>query len=97
MPFVEALIFLTSVGILFCWVIEVLMAFRHGGTLTGVLSIILGIPGGFVIGWLNVNYWEIRSLMIIWSCLLGLAMILVILFPSTFEEARVSLLTLRMV
>lgn len=48
-----------------CWIYTIVVAFQHGETLMGILSICALV--GFVIGWINADKWNHKKVMVIWS------------------------------
>ncbi|MDP1562018.1 MAG: hypothetical protein Q8M16_11625 [Pirellulaceae bacterium] len=48
-----------------CFVYNIVVAFQQGDTVAGILSI-CGIIG-FILGWVNVEKWGHRNVMIVWS------------------------------
>ena len=62
----------TSIGMLVCWIMEIIAAFQKGkGPLMGILSIVpcFGL-GGLIIGWIHAGKWGIQKIMTIWTILL---------------------------
>ena len=64
-------------GILFCWVIEVIAAFRNHSSGLGVCSLILSPIAGLIIGCVYARKWKIAQVMIVYiGCILGLFAVL---------------------
>ena len=60
-------------GILFCWVIEVIAAFRNHSPALGACSLILSPIAGLIIGCVHARKWKITQVMIVFvGCILGL-------------------------
>ena len=63
-------------GLLFCWMVQVVSAFRNRKFVLGVLSVVLTPIGGFIIGWVHAREWKIVQLMVAFA---GLSLILFVL------------------
>ncbi|MEC7500927.1 MAG: hypothetical protein VX970_04280 [Planctomycetota bacterium] len=60
-------------GILFCWAIEVIAAFRNHSPKLGAFSLLLSPIAGLIIGCVHAREWKITQVMIIFvGCILGL-------------------------
>ncbi len=68
---VIVLVSLVSFG---CFVYNIVVAFQKGDTVPGILSI-CGIIG-FILGWINVEKWGHRNVMIAWTISIILGVIL---------------------
>jgi len=53
--------------ILFCWLSEIVAAFRYGSYGLGILSLLLTPIGGFIIGWINASRWRVTQLMVMFA------------------------------
>lgn len=67
---------------LVCWVIVVISAFqKENSPLLGILSIVLGFVGAFVIGWVRAREWRLVPIMSAWSVLLAIVAGLTFVIP----------------
>jgi hypothetical protein len=69
---------LAALGMLVCWIMEIIAAFQKGkGPLMGILSIIPCFSlGGFIIGWIHAGKWGLQKIMLIWTILLVVSIVL---------------------
>ena len=69
---------IVGIGVLVCWIMEVVTAFKKDdGPLMGILSIVCCCTiGGLVIGWINCKKWGIQNLMLVYTIAFVLNMIL---------------------
>ena len=70
-------------GLLFCWIIQILSAFRNRAFLLGILSVLLTPIGGFVVGCVHAREWKIVQVMV---AFVGLALALFMLYLGTMYE-----------
>jgi hypothetical protein len=76
---------------LVCFIMVVVKMIQTGNTLMGVLCIVgvflCGIGGlaAFILGWMNVNPWKIKNVMIAWTVAMLVDIVLVALNPSLFS------------
>ena len=67
------LIYAFAGGILFCWTIEIVAAFRNHAPGLGFCSLFLSPIAGLIIGCVHARQWKITQVMIIFiGCILGL-------------------------
>jgi len=64
-------------GLLFCWVVQVVSAFRNRAFLLGVLSVLFTPIGGFIIGCVHAREWKIVQVMVAFA---GLSLTLFVLY-----------------
>ena len=70
-------ILIIAIGSLYCWVVEIIAAFKkEESPLMGILSIVLCSLGGFIIGWIHAKKWGISSNMKLWTLLIIVGIIL---------------------
>ena len=69
----EWLVYACAGGILFCWMIEIVAAFRNHAPGLGLCSLILSPIAALIIGCVHARQWKITQVMIIFmGCILGL-------------------------
>ena len=85
-PVFGILIFLVGIGMLICWIMEIIAAFKkEEKPLMGILSIVGGlictplVP--IIIGWIHAKKWGIKKVMMIWTILF---VIFAILYGTMF-------------
>jgi hypothetical protein len=67
---------LAGIGILVCWILVIVQAFRNDDTSWGIFLIITSLFCGFgglltyIAGWLSANRWGTAGIMILWTILL---------------------------
>jgi hypothetical protein len=64
-----------ALGSFICFVIVLIKLFQNEGALKGILGLICGIYT-FIWGWLNANRVNIKTIMLIWTVLILLAIII---------------------
>lgn len=64
-----------TIASLACWIMTIVKAFqKEESPLIGILSICGCI--GFIMGWVNVEKWDHKNIMVIWSACIVLGIIL---------------------
>ena len=73
-PVISILIFVVGIGMLVCWIMEIVAAFKkEEKPLMGIISLVGGllctplVP--LVIGWIHAKKWGIQKIMLIWTIL----------------------------
>lgn len=87
-PLVMIIGTLLGIGLLICWIMEIIAAFKkEEKPLMGIISLVGGllctplVP--LIIGWINAKKWGIQKLMLIWTILL---VIYAVLYGSQFGK-----------
>lgn len=84
------LLVIIGLGSLYCWIMEIIAAFKNGdGPLMGILSIVLCSLGGFIIGWIHAGKWGIQGNMKLWTVFVVLGIILNIVSTVMFGSLTV--------
>ena len=59
-------------GMLFCWAVEIIAAFRNRAPGLGACSLVLSPLAGLIIGWMHAREWKIIQVMIVFiGCIIG--------------------------
>jgi hypothetical protein len=61
-----------------CWIIVLTKLFPAEGALKGVFAVICGIYG-FIWGWQNVNRYDLKNIMTIWSAAFATSIVVQVL------------------
>lgn len=92
-PVMGIIIFLVGIGMLVCWIMEIVAAFKkEEKPLMGILSLVGGllctplVP--IIIGWINAKKWGIQKIMLIWTILF---VVFAILYGTTFATMFTSM------
>jgi uncharacterized membrane protein len=59
------LMYVCAGGIVFCWFIEIVAAFRNNATGLGIFSLLLSPVAGLMIGCVHARQWRIVQVMIV--------------------------------
>ena len=70
-------------GLLFCWIVQVVSAFRNRAFLLGVFSVLLTPIGGFIIGCVHAREWKITQVMVAFA---GSALAIFVLYLAAMYE-----------
>jgi hypothetical protein len=89
---------LIGIASLVCFILVLVQMFQRGQTALGVLCIVLVFCGGvgglvaFIYGWINVNTWNIRNIMLAWTVC---AVLLIVLSGVAFAMGGLAIPGLR--
>ena len=84
--FVQMLSSLAAAGVLVCWILVIVQAFRADDASWGFFLILTSIFCGFgglltyIAGWLSSNRWKTTPIMIVWTLLLLIWVLPIVLF-----------------
>ena len=65
------------IPVVICWILVLIKMFQNGQTGLGILSIFCGIVA-FIYGWVKVNEWNLKTVMIVWTACWALSIVLVV-------------------
>jgi hypothetical protein len=64
-----------GIGSLICWIMVIVKIFQEGSVGLGILAIICPLFA-FIYGWMKVNEYGIRNIMLVWSACIVLGLII---------------------
>ena len=77
-----ALASLVGLASLVCWILVEIKIFQDGKTVAGIVGIVTCGIGALIYGWMNVDRYNIRTLMTVWSVLVGINLVLRFAAPT---------------
>jgi len=78
---------LLGLGTIICFIIVLIEMFGRGHLFLGIATIVLGFCCGiggliaFIVGWMNADRWNIRTVMLFWTAIIIVHVILYLFMP----------------